>query len=58
VPSERGDWPRFYALLEVALRDDAPPPVDPHDAVATLRVLDDARRSAAERAVVVSPAAS
>jgi scyllo-inositol 2-dehydrogenase (NADP+) len=44
VPSERGDWPRFYALLERALRDGTPPPVDPHDAVATLRVLDEARR--------------
>lgn len=52
VPSERGDWPRFYALLARALRDGDPPPVDPHDAVATLRVLEAARRSAANRTVV------
>ena len=52
VPSERGDWPRFYALLEAALRDGGPPPVDPRDAVAALRVLDAARRSADERTVV------
>jgi scyllo-inositol 2-dehydrogenase (NADP+) len=52
VPSERGDWPRFYALLVRALRDGDPPPVDPHDAVATLRVLEAARRSAARGEVV------
>jgi predicted dehydrogenase len=52
VPSERGDWPRFYALLVRALRDGGPPPVDPRDAVATLRVLEAARRSAARREVV------
>jgi scyllo-inositol 2-dehydrogenase (NADP+) len=52
VPSEHGDWPRFYALLVRALRDGGPPPVDPHDAVATLRVLEAARRSAASREVV------
>lgn len=56
VPSERGDWPRFYALLATALRDGGPPPVNPRDAVATLRVLDAARRSAAER-VVIPPGA-
>ncbi len=48
VPSERGDWPRFYALLAAALRDGGPPPVDPRDAVTTLRVLEQARRSAAD----------
>lgn len=52
VPSERGDWPRFYALLANALRDGEPPPVNPRDAVATLRVLDHARRSAEDRRVV------
>lgn len=52
VPSERGDWPRFYALLVRALRNGDPPPVDPHDAVTTLRVLEAARRSAASREVV------
>ena len=52
VPSERGDWPRFYKLLATALRDGGPPPVDPRDAVDTLRVLEAARRSADERTVV------
>lgn len=52
VPSERGDWPQFYALLAAALRDGGTAPVDPRDAVAGLRVLEAARRSAAERTVV------
>ena len=52
VPSERGDWPRFYALLVRALRDGNAPPVDPHDAVATLRILEAARCSAERREVM------
>jgi scyllo-inositol 2-dehydrogenase (NADP+) len=52
VPGERGDWARFYALLATALRDGGPPPVDPADAVAALRVLEDARRSAATRTAI------
>ena len=52
VPGERGDWARFYALLATALRDGGPPPVDPGDAVAALRVLEDARRSAATRTTI------
>jgi scyllo-inositol 2-dehydrogenase (NADP+) len=49
VPSEHGAWPSFYVALEHALREGGPPPVDPRDAVATLEVLDAARRSANER---------
>ena len=45
VPPESGDWPRFYALLRDALLSGAPPPVDPQDAVASLRVLEAARRA-------------
>jgi scyllo-inositol 2-dehydrogenase (NADP+) len=52
VPSEPGAWPAFYAELERALRMGGPPPVDPADAVATLEVIDAARRSAAERQMV------
>ncbi len=52
VPGERGDWARFYALLTTALREGGPPPVDPGDAVATLRVLEHARQSAVTRATV------
>ncbi len=51
-PSERGDWPRFYLLLERALREGSPPPVDPWDAVAGLEILDAARRSVASGAVI------
>ena len=51
VPSEPGAWPAFYTELERALREGGPPPVDPADAVATLEVIDAARRSAAERQI-------
>lgn len=52
VPPEPGDWPRFYSLLRDAVRQGGPPPVEPHDAVQTLRVLEAARRSASTRAVL------
>ena len=45
VASEPGNWPAFYAAVVAALRDGAPPPVDPRDAVAVLEVLEAARRS-------------
>jgi scyllo-inositol 2-dehydrogenase (NADP+) len=47
-----GDWPAFYALFRDAVRSGGPPPVDPRDALAALRVLDAARTSASTRAVV------
>jgi predicted dehydrogenase len=43
VPSERGDWPRFYAGVAGALAGSGPMPVDPRDAVAVLEILDRAR---------------
>ena len=43
VPSERGDWPKFYAHLARSLREGGSPPVDPRDAVTALEVLDAAR---------------
>jgi predicted dehydrogenase len=52
VTPEPGDWRRFYELLRDALTDGAPLPVDPEDALETLRVLDAARRSAREGVVV------
>jgi predicted dehydrogenase len=52
VPPEPGDWPRFYRLLRDALRSGGPPPVDPRDAVETLRVLEAARRAAREHRIV------
>jgi predicted dehydrogenase len=52
VPGERGDWGRFYALLATALRDGGPPPVNPGDAVAALRVLELARQSATSKTTI------
>jgi scyllo-inositol 2-dehydrogenase (NADP+) len=52
VPPEPGDWPRFYELLRDALRDGGPPPVDPRDAVETLRVLEAARQADRDRRVI------
>ncbi|MFD6156216.1 Gfo/Idh/MocA family oxidoreductase [Nocardia sp. NPDC060256] len=52
VPTIAGNYPAFYAELAAALLDGGRVPVDPRDAVATLRVLEAARRSAAEGAVV------
>jgi scyllo-inositol 2-dehydrogenase (NADP+) len=52
VTPEPGDWRRFYELLRDALTTVAPLPVDPTDALQTLRVLDAARRSAREHIVV------
>jgi predicted dehydrogenase len=42
-----GDYPAFYAGVARALAEGGPAPVDPRDAVAVLRVLEAARRSAA-----------
>jgi predicted dehydrogenase len=47
VPTEAGDYPAFYAGMARALRDGAPPPVDPDDAVAVLEVIERARAAAA-----------
>ncbi len=47
VPSERGDWRRFYAGVVAAIEDGVPPPVIAADALAGLRLLTLARQSAA-----------
>jgi predicted dehydrogenase len=47
-----GAYQRFYEGVAGALREDAPPPVDPDQVVTALEVLDAARVSAAERRVV------
>ena len=52
LPSRQGDWAAFYRGFADAAQHGAPVPVDPADAVAVLRVLEAAQRSAAERAVV------
>lgn len=45
VPTERGDYRGFYAGVARSLRDGAPPPVDPKDAVAVLEIIETARSS-------------
>jgi predicted dehydrogenase len=52
VPLEPGAWPRFYALLRDALLGGTPPPVDPNDAVESLRVLEAARGASRNQSVV------
>jgi scyllo-inositol 2-dehydrogenase (NADP+) len=47
VPSERGDWRRFYAGVAAAILDGVPPPVTAAEALAGLRLLTLARASAA-----------
>jgi predicted dehydrogenase len=52
VQSEPGAYQKFYSGLVAAISDGAPPPVDPRDAIATLEIIEAARRSATERRVV------
>ncbi len=52
VRTEPGAYQRFYEGVAAALREGAPPPVDPEDAVSALEVLDAARMSAREGRVV------
>ena len=47
-----GGYDRFYEGVVAWLRDDAPPPVDPRDSLACMRVLDAARRSAQTHSVI------
>jgi scyllo-inositol 2-dehydrogenase (NADP+) len=52
VVPDPGDWPRFYVLLREALVSGGAPPVDPRDAVQTLRILEAARRASRAGSVV------
>jgi predicted dehydrogenase len=47
VPTEAGNYGRFYEGVVASLRSGAPPPVAPAEALLTLEVIDAARRSAA-----------
>jgi predicted dehydrogenase len=51
-PTVPGDYPAFYAGIEQTLRAGTPAPVDPHDAIATLTIVEAALRSAAAHQVV------
>jgi predicted dehydrogenase len=46
VETETGDYRRFYALVERALRDGGPPPVPAAEGVAVLEIIEAARESA------------
>jgi scyllo-inositol 2-dehydrogenase (NADP+) len=48
IPSERGDYRRFYSGIAQAIAGQAPLPVPPADALAGLRIIELARQSAAE----------
>ena len=52
MPSLPGRWDAFYPLMAAAVRGDGPVPVDPADAVLSLRTLEAARLAATERRVV------
>ena len=52
VPRAPGGHADFYRAVAAAVRGGGPMPVDPRDAVHVLEVIDAARRSAAEHAVV------
>jgi scyllo-inositol 2-dehydrogenase (NADP+) len=52
VRSEPGAYQRFYAELVAMLRDGAPPPVAPEDALAGLEIIEAAQRSATERTLL------
>jgi predicted dehydrogenase len=52
VPTEPGAYQEFYRGVVTSLRDGAPPPVDPQDAVSGLEVLEAARVSAEEGRVI------
>ena len=52
LTGERGRWEAFYPAVAAALIEGGPPPVDPYDAVATLRIIEAARHSAATRSVI------
>ncbi|MGQ0816170.1 MAG: Gfo/Idh/MocA family oxidoreductase [Gemmatimonadota bacterium] len=52
VRTEAGDYPRFYAAVVESLQTGALPPVDPHDAIAGLEIIEAAHRSAAEHRTI------
>jgi predicted dehydrogenase len=52
LPTEPGRYVQFYERMESAIREGGPPPVLLSAGVDTLRIIEAARRSSAERAVV------
>lgn len=52
VPTRDGRWDTFYQELARALSGERPPPVDPEEAIACLRIIEAARASAQTRSVI------
>jgi predicted dehydrogenase len=52
VPTEPGSYGAFYESVVASLRDGAPPPVDPADAIEVLEILEAARSASLQRKVV------
>ncbi|HEY3212711.1 MAG TPA: Gfo/Idh/MocA family oxidoreductase, partial [Actinomycetota bacterium] len=52
VETEPGAYPEFYRGIAASLRDGTPPPVDPEDSVAVLRIIEAAQESARTKGVV------
>ncbi len=55
VETAHGEWPAFYHRLAQAIIEAKPPPVDPHDALAVLEIIEAARRSGDLRSVEACP---
>ncbi|GGK55372.1 oxidoreductase [Nocardia camponoti] len=43
IPTLDGDYPAFYAQMAAAILDGTPVPIDPRDAIETLRIIEQAR---------------
>jgi scyllo-inositol 2-dehydrogenase (NADP+) len=54
LPTDPGDYPRFYRELVDSLRTGSPPPATATEAVATLEVIEAAMESARSGAVVAA----
>jgi predicted dehydrogenase len=52
VETERGRYVAYYEAIEAAIRAAGPPPVPLEAGIETLRIIEAARKSAAERTVV------
>jgi scyllo-inositol 2-dehydrogenase (NADP+) len=58
VPTQRGCYLSFYRGVGAGITGNAPPPVDPHDAINGLRLIDIARQSSADGRRIVTRDAS
>ncbi|MGW6172402.1 Gfo/Idh/MocA family protein [Arthrobacter sp. NPDC055138] len=49
IPSERGAYPDFYRQLAAAINDGTPVPVEPADALAAIRIIEEIHRQNRDR---------